>query len=124
MVSEDGKKVRRLHPLTESDMEELQVGFLHFFLFAFLLPLLGCRFKECMPCLQCLFASLTDTIYWINLFVCLTMHSKDILVLPHTCRVHSRFIYLFLFFLDFGVREGWGRRGFDFGCVVGCWGFK
>ncbi|KAH1063971.1 hypothetical protein J1N35_028958, partial [Gossypium stocksii] len=25
VVSEDGKKVRRQHPLTESDMEELQI---------------------------------------------------------------------------------------------------
>lgn len=28
VVSEDGKKVRRQQPLTESDMEELQVGFI------------------------------------------------------------------------------------------------
>lgn len=28
VVHEDGKKVRRQHPLTQSDMEELQVGFI------------------------------------------------------------------------------------------------
>lgn len=35
LVSEDGENVKRLHPLTESDMEELQVGVI-FFLFLIL----------------------------------------------------------------------------------------
>ena len=34
MVSEDGKKVRRQHPLTESDMEELQVGVIYCFTYS------------------------------------------------------------------------------------------
>ena len=35
MVSEDGKKVKRKQPLSESDMEELQVGFVYLFVFIF-----------------------------------------------------------------------------------------
>lgn len=35
VVSEDGKRVKRQHPLTESDMEELQVSFIPFVLFSF-----------------------------------------------------------------------------------------
>jgi hypothetical protein len=34
VVSEDGKKVKRQHPLTESDMEELQVSVIPFGLFS------------------------------------------------------------------------------------------
>jgi len=35
VVSEDGKKVKRQHPLTELDMEELQVSFILFGLLSF-----------------------------------------------------------------------------------------
>lgn len=36
MVSDDGKKVRRKQPLSESDMEELQVGSIYLFYYYFI----------------------------------------------------------------------------------------